>query len=111
VHQVFVMQVRPGREYYELIGGDAMLPANSFVPPDEASLDVPGSPRADGLATSYLLPAELGSNSCPVRFTGLPRTESRVVRVGPTTPTRAARLADASVDHTEARNAPVFVAD
>jgi len=27
-----------------------------------------------------------------------------VARVGPTTPTRAKRLADASVDHTEARN-------
>ena len=66
----------PARGYDELIGDDAMLPANSFCRRDEASLDVPGSPRADGLATSYLLPAELGSNSCPVRFTGWPRTES-----------------------------------
>jgi hypothetical protein len=29
--------------------------------------------------------------------------DSRVARFGPTTPTRAGRLADASVDHTEAR--------
>ena len=29
-----------------------------------------------------------------------------LARVGPTTPTRASRLADASVDPTEARNAP-----
>jgi len=32
--------------------------------------------------------------------------DSRVARVGPTTPTRARRPFDASVDPTEARNAP-----
>jgi hypothetical protein len=32
------------------------------------------------------------------------RSDSRVARVGPTTPTRARRPFDASVDHTEARN-------
>jgi hypothetical protein len=31
------------------------------------------------------------------------RTDSRVARFGPTTPTRARRLADASVDPTDAR--------
>jgi len=31
-------------------------------------------------------------------------TDSRVARFGPTTPTRAGRLPDASVDPTEARN-------
>jgi hypothetical protein len=35
------------------------------------------------------------------------RTESRFARVGPTTPTRAGRLADASVDPTDARKATV----
>jgi hypothetical protein len=35
------------------------------------------------------------------------RTCGRVARFGPTTPTRAGRLADASVDHTEARKATV----
>src|SRR5262249_14743813 len=40
----------------------------------------------------------------PLRLSGQRaslRTESRVARVGPTTPTRAGRLADASVDPTE----------
>jgi hypothetical protein len=35
------------------------------------------------------------------------RTDCRVARLGPTTPTRARRLADASVDPTEARKATV----
>ena len=36
---------------------------------------------------------------------GVPyRDLSHLARFGPTTPTRAGRLADASVDHTEARN-------
>jgi hypothetical protein len=42
-----------------------------------------------------------------VRFTGRTRTDNRVARFGPTTPTRARRLADASVDPIEARNATV----
>jgi hypothetical protein len=40
-----------------------------------------------------------------------PRRPAVVARVGPSTPTRARRLIDASVDPTDARNAPVFVAD
>jgi hypothetical protein len=35
------------------------------------------------------------------------RSDSCVARFGPTTPQRAGRLADASVDPTEARNAEV----
>src|SRR5262249_40994181 len=35
-------------------------------------------------------------------------TPFSLARVGPTTPTRAKRLADASVDPTDARNAPAF---
>jgi hypothetical protein len=35
------------------------------------------------------------------------RFGSRFARFGPTTPTRARRLADASVDHTDARKATV----
>ena len=38
------------------------------------------------------------------------QTVSRVARFGPTTPTRARRLADASVDPTEARNCPAVFA-
>jgi hypothetical protein len=33
-----------------------------------------------------------------------------LARVGPTTPTRAGRLADASIDQSEARNHPVRLA-
>ena len=41
----------------------------------------------------------------PLSKTGLIiRTECRIARFGPTTPTRAGRLADASVDPTDARN-------
>jgi hypothetical protein len=50
-----------------------------------------------------------GDVAWPSRPTARPpdvitRTDCRVSRVGPTTPTRAGRLADASVDHTAARN-------
>jgi hypothetical protein len=38
------------------------------------------------------------------------RTDGLVARFGPTTPTRAARLADASVDHTEARKLSLPIA-
>jgi hypothetical protein len=87
VQEVFVMPVLPGGRYSDLIDDDANLLENSFVPPDEAPLDVPGSPSAGGTATSYLLPPKLGRSSGPVRFAGRPRTDSRVARVGPTTPT------------------------
>ncbi len=53
---IFVMQAWPGRRYPDLIGDDAKLPENSFAPPDETPLDVPGLPRADGWATNNLLP-------------------------------------------------------
>jgi hypothetical protein len=53
---VFVMQVPPGRRYSDLIDDDAKLPENSFTPPDETPLDLPGSPRAVRWATNYLLP-------------------------------------------------------
>src|SRR6516165_4157326 len=45
----------------------------------------------------------LGRSSPAVWLTRWTRTASRVARFGPTTPTRARRLADASVDPTEAR--------
>jgi hypothetical protein len=83
VQAVFVMPVLPGGRYPDLIDDDANLPENSLVPPDEAPLDVPGSPSAGGWATSYLLPPKLGRSSSPVRFTGRMRTDSRVARVGP----------------------------
>jgi hypothetical protein len=69
VQEVFVMPVLPGVMYPDLIAA-ANLPEKSFVPPDEAPLDVPGSPSAGGWATSYLLPPKLGRRSRPVRFTG-----------------------------------------
>jgi hypothetical protein len=103
VQEVFVMPVLPGWRYPDLIDDDANLPENSHVPTDEAPLDAPGSPSAGGWATSYLLPPNLGRSSRPVRLAGRTRTDSRVARVGPTTPTRATTSLAASVDHTEAR--------
>ena len=79
------MPVLPGGRCPDLVDDDANLPENSFVPPDEAPLDVPGSPSAGGWVSSYLLPPKLGSWSRPVRFAGRTRTDSRVARVGPTT--------------------------
>jgi hypothetical protein len=70
VQEVFVMPVLPGGRYPDLIDDDANLPKNSFVPPDEAPRDVPGSPSAGGWATSYLFPPKLGRSSRPVRFAG-----------------------------------------
>jgi hypothetical protein len=98
VQEVFVMPVLPGGRYLDLFDDDGNLQENSFVPPDEAPLDVPGSPSAGGWATSYLLPPKLGRSSHPIPFAGRMRTHSRVARFGPTTPTRARSLADASVD-------------
>jgi hypothetical protein len=48
VQEVFVMPVLPGGRCPDLVDDDANLPENSFVPPDEAPLDVPGSPSAGG---------------------------------------------------------------
>jgi hypothetical protein len=42
---------------------------------------------------------------------GLREAESKLARVGPTTPKRASRLADASVDPTEARKLAGFRLD
>jgi hypothetical protein len=100
--EVFAATVPPGRRFPEHIAENANLPEKSFVPPDEVPLVVPGSPSAGGRATGFLSPPELGRSCRPVRFTGRARTDSRAARFGPTTPKRARRLADASVDPTEA---------
>ena len=99
-----VMQELLGRRYADP-GDDAKPPESSLVPPDEAPLGVPGSPSAGGWATNDLLPGSWAG--VLFRFhspAGLEPTVC-VARVGPTTPTRARRPFDASVDHTEARNA------
>jgi hypothetical protein len=101
VQEVFVMPGLPGGRCPGL-SDDANLPEKSFVPPDKAPLDVPDLPSAGAWATSFLLPPELGRSSHPVRSTGRIGTDSRNARFGPTTPTRASRLFDASVDPTEA---------
>jgi uncharacterized protein (TIGR03032 family) len=45
VQEVFAVQVLPGKRYPELINDDPKLMENSFVLPDEALRDVPGSGR------------------------------------------------------------------
>ena len=95
------MPVLPGGRDPDLIDDDANLPENSVVAPDEAPLDVPGSPSAGGWATSYLLPPKLGRSSRPVRFTGRTGTDSRVARVGPTTPTHPVGVRFGLLSHQE----------
>jgi hypothetical protein len=58
IRREFLMPVLPGGRYPDLIDDDANLPEISFVPPDEAPLDVRDSPSAGGWATSYPLPPE-----------------------------------------------------
>jgi hypothetical protein len=48
VQEVFVMPVLSGGRYPDLSDDAANLPEKSFAPPDEAPLDVPGSPSAAG---------------------------------------------------------------
>ena len=77
------------------MGGGRRRPEPPFLVERRSS---PSLPRdRDGTRESRS-PGSLAPTS------GLWATESRLARFGPTTPTRAGRLADASVDHTEARN-------
>ena len=68
------MQALPGRRCPDRIDDDAKSPEDSFVPP-----------------------------ACARRSDDTDARKATVRRFGPTTPKRARRLADASVDHTEAR--------
>jgi hypothetical protein len=89
------MLALPGRRYPDRIDDDAKPPEDSFVPPEGTLLDAPYSARADD-QFSVIVCARSVRRSRPVRFTGQTRTSSSVARFGPTTPTRAGRLADAS---------------
>jgi len=84
--------VRPAPRFADLINADETLPEDAFVTPAAAPADAPaalkGTPegaRARGDSLDTLVP------------------QDELARFGPPTPTRAGRLADASVDHTECR--------
>src|SRR5262249_23063580 len=88
--------VLPAGRLPDLLNDDELLVENGFTVPEAAPAEVPAAmkgttegarAKADSLNT-------LDSQDAPARF-------------GPTTPTRAARLFDASVDPTEARCAKV----
>jgi hypothetical protein len=56
---------------------------------------------------TLMIPRRLTDESAWKRLSrSTPGTDNRVARFGPTTPKRAGRLSDASVDQTEARNIP-----
>ena len=95
--------------------------ARKFSPGFDSTTTRPLTPSLPR-ATDVRRPAPY--SDCPGVMGGLPRTvdldrrqrrrpiirtDCGVARFGPTTPTRARRLADASVDPTEARNAPVLL--
>ena len=89
------MTVLPAGRLPDLLKDDELLLENTFTVPEAAPAEAPAAikgttedakAKADSLNT-------LAPQDAPARF-------------GPTTPTRAGRLADASVDPTDARKMP-----
>ena len=88
------MTVLPARGLPDLLNDDEPLLENRFAVPEAAPAAVPAAPKG----TTEGARAKADSLDTP-----FPQDEP--ARFGPTTPTRARRLADASVDPTDGRNA------